>query len=333
MAVLIAGGAGYIGSHTAVELIERGEEVLIGDNFSRSEKDRISAIEKITGRPMVWREVDFTDYGQTAELFASCQIDMVINFAAYKAIGESVRKPLSYYGNNVNVMINLCRAMEKFHVNHMIFSSSATVYGSGPSPMREDQPLGETENPYGETKRICERILSDFYASGRIKGGCVLRYFNPVGAHESGLIGERMKGNVTNLMPLLCKAAKGQTDILEVYGSDYPTPDGTGVRDYVHVVDVAKGHVAALEFLDRNPGFHVFNLGTGQGVSVLELIETFQKVNGVKVPYRFAPRRPGDVAECYASVEKAKNVLDWQAKRSLEDMARDAWRFELRCKV
>lgn len=333
MAVLIAGGAGYIGSHTAVELINRGVDVLIGDNFSRSGKNVISAIEKITGRTIVCWEVDFRDYGQTAKLFASGPIDAVINFAAYKAVGESVQKPLSYYENNLNVLINLCRAMEEFHVAHMIFSSSATVYGSGPSPMREEQPLEETENPYGETKKVCERILSDFFTSNRGKRICVLRYFNPIGAHESGLIGEHMEEKPTNLMPLLCSVAKGKRDVLEVYGYDYPTPDGTGIRDYIHVTDVAKGHAAAQEFLNRNPGFHVFNLGTGQGVSVLELIETFKRVNGVDVPYRFVPRRSGDVAECYASVERAKHVLGWRAKRSLEDMVRDAWRFECGCRV
>lgn len=328
MAVLVAGGAGYIGSHTAVELINQGFDVIIADNFSNSRREAIDCIELITGTRPELVTADLTDPSQVSSVFCGRDIESVINFAAFKSIGESVERPLMYYDNNIRVTVNLCRAMEEYGVDRMIFSSSATVYGNGSSPMAEDAPAAETLNPYGETKRMCERILADFSRADSSKDICLLRYFNPVGAHESALLGEKSGGRVTNLMPLICGVASGRRGNLKVYGNDYPTRDGTGVRDYIHVEDVADGHVAAMKFLEESHGIHVFNLGTGRGVSVLEMIETFREVNRVDVPYEFAPRRPGDVAECYASVEKAAQVLGWRARHDLKDMVRDAWRFE-----
>ncbi len=328
MTVLIAGGAGYIGAHTAVELITQHYQVVIADNFYNSNQERIEKISAIVGKPVEWVRADLTNYKETATLFASRNFDTVFNFAAYKAVGESVSHPISYYENNLNVILNLCKAMREYDVPNMIFSSSAAVYGNGSSPMTENQPLEETHSPYGETKRICERMLTDFYKACNTKRICILRYFNPIGAHKSGLIGETAAAKTMNLVPLICKAAKGETDILKVYGNDYPTLDGTCIRDYVHILDVAKGHVAAMKFLEHNKGIHIFNLGTGQGTSVLEVIHTFEDQNNIEIPYQIYPRRKGDVAECYASVEKAHKVLKWHAEQNLKDMVRDAWNFE-----
>lgn len=328
MTVLVAGGAGYIGSHTVTELMSRGFDVVIADDFRGSSRKTLQGIEAITGKRCLCWEGDLRDYDSVSAAFSQWRPETVINFAAYKSIGESVEEPLKYYDNNLRVMINLCRAMEEHRAERMIFSSSATVYGSGRSPMDEECQASETLNPYGETKKICERILMDFNRAHPSKDVCILRYFNPVGAHSSGLIGESSEGRVTNLMPLICRTAAGKAGPLKVYGQDYPTPDGTGVRDYIHVADVAAGHVAAMSFLKEHKGVHVFNLGTGRGISVLEMIKAFERVNRVKVPYKVVSRRPGDVAECYASVEKAENVLGWRARLDIEDMVRDAWRFE-----
>ena len=327
----MAGGAGYVGAHTAIELMDQGYSVCIADDFSGGTEGNIARMNRILRVPVEWARVNLTDYRQTAAFFEKNRFDAVMNFAAYKAIEASVTDPLIYYENNLNVTINLCKAMAAFDIGQMVFSSSATVYGSGTSPMTEDQSTDNTTNPYGETKRMCEKILSDFHAADSTKQVCVLRYFNPIGAHKSGLIGEPDIDNGANLMSRLCNVAKGQQAMLEIYGNDYPTPDGTAIRDYVHVMDVAGGHVAALKFLNQFGGFHAFNLGTGCGVSVLEIVKTFQTVSGVEIPYRFMPRRSGDVAECIASVDKADRVLHWRTKRTLEEMVRDTWRFACSC--
>lgn len=324
--ILVTGGAGFIGSHTCVALLEAGYSVIIADDFSNSKPQTLERIRKITGRDFAFYEADVTESAAVSHIFGENKIDGVIHFAGFKAVGESVEKPLAYYYNNLVSTIELAKACVTHGVGHFVFSSSATVYGDNKAPFVETMPLLPATNPYGETKVISEKILSDTAAANPGFSVALLRYFNPVGAHESGLIGEAPNGIPNNLMPYITKVAKGELKELRVFGDDYDTPDGTGVRDYIHVMDLAEGHVAALKKM--NQGVSVYNLGTGKGTSVLELVTAFERANGLKIPYRITPRRAGDIAVCYAETEKAEKELDWKAKRSVEDMCRDAWRFE-----
>ena len=326
MKILVTGGAGYIGAHTCVELLNQGYEVVIADNLVNSKIETIDKIKEITNKTLSFYEYDVTKEAQLEKIFQENQIDGVIHFAGLKAVGESVSVPLAYYGNNListMVLLNICL---KYKVNKFVFSSSATVYGDNPSPLSESMTLLKTTNPYGETKVMCERILSDVAFANKDFGVMLLRYFNPVGAHESGLIGENPNGIPNNLMPFITKVAKGELEKLNVFGKDYDTTDGTGVRDYIHVVDLAKGHIKALEKL--TPGTHVFNLGTGKGNSVLEIIKAFEKENHLTIPFEIVGRRNGDLGVCYADASKAKVELNWAAEKTIEDMVRDAWRFE-----
>jgi len=327
MNILITGGAGYIGSHTCVALLERGYDVIVADNFVNSDPVVLQRIREITGRDFHSYEIDVTDAEAVERLFQAYKIDGVIHFAGLKAVGESVQKPLEYYRNNLLSTIVLADNCIRYGVGKFVFSSSATVYGDQEVPLAESMPLRGTTNPYGETKAMSERILTDTARAHPKLAVSLLRYFNPVGAHESGLIGESPRGIPNNLMPYITQVAKGKLAKLYVYGDDYPTVDGTGVRDYIHVVDLAEGHVAALERLEE--GVHVYNLGTGQGTSVLQLVKTFEQVNGIKIPYEIVGRRPGDVAESYADVSKAWRELGWSAKRGIDEMCRDAWRYEV----
>lgn len=328
MNVLVAGGAGFIGSHTAVELLEAGYDVVIADNFSNSKPEVLEKIKKITGKDFRFYEVDLQDKEATEVIFKENHIDAVIQFAGFKAVGESVSKPMEYYHNNLLSTLVLCELMKKYDCKRMIFSSSATVYGDPKEvPITEDSEVGGTTNPYGTTKLFIERILQDIVISDPEWSVVLLRYFNPIGAHPSGLIGENPNGIPNNLMPYIVKVANGELECLNVFGNDYPTPDGTGVRDYIHVVDLALGHIKAVEKAMANKGVHIYNLGTGHGYSVLEIVENFEKVNGVKVNYRIAPRRPGDIPTCYADTTKAKQELGWEAKYGIEDMCRDSWHY------
>lgn len=326
MNILITGGAGYIGSHTCVALLERGYDVIVADNFANSNPDVLQRIREITKRDFHSYEIDVTDAEAAERVFQLHKIDGVIHFAGLKAVGESVHKPLEYYRNNLLSTIVLADHCIKYGVRKFVFSSSATVYGDQEVPLVESMPLRGTTNPYGETKAMSERILTDAARAHPQLAVSLLRYFNPVGAHESGLIGETPRGIPNNLMPYITQVAKGKLEKLFVYGNDYPAADGTGVRDYIHVMDLAEGHVAALEHLTE--GIHVYNLGTGQGTSVLQLVKTFEQVTGIKIPYEIVGRRPGDVAESYADVSKAWQELGWSAKRGIEEMCRDAWRYE-----
>lgn len=326
MHILVTGGAGFIGSHTVVALLDAGHSVVVADNLSNSKKEAIDAVEQITGKCVEFHEIDVTDEQAVACLFEAHQFDGVIHFAGLKAVGESVEKPLLYYRNNLVSTMVIADACVKYGVNKIVFSSSATVYGDNQVPFHEGMTLLPTTNPYGETKAMSERILTDLAAVTPQLGVTLLRYFNPVGAHESGLIGESPNGIPNNLMPFVTRVAKGVLKELQVFGDDYDTVDGSGVRDYIHVVDLAEGHVAAIEQLQA--GTHVYNLGTGQGTSVLQLIEAFEQANGVKVPYKVVDRRVGDIASCYADATKAREELGWVAKRGIEEMCRDAWRFE-----
>lgn len=326
MNILVTGGAGYIGSHTCVALLEAGHEVIIADNFCNSKPEAIDNIKQITNKDLVFYEIDVTNETAVEEVFSTHDIDGLIHFAGLKAVGESVEKPLEYYYNNLLSTMVLSKACFEHNVNRFVFSSSATVYGDNTVPFVEDMKLLPTTNPYGETKAMSERILADISKAHSNFAVSLLRYFNPVGAHESGLIGESPNGIPNNLMPYIAKVAKGELDKLKVFGDDYPTVDGTGVRDYIHVVDLAEGHVAAIEKLTT--GVHIYNLGTGQGTSVLQLIKAFEEVNGIKVPYEIVNRRTGDIAECYADVSKAQRNLGWSAKRGIKEMVRDAWKFE-----
>ena len=326
MKILVSGGTGYIGSHTCVELLQAGHSVVIADNLCNSQIDVVDKIEKISGIRPDFFEIDVTDEGKTEELFQKYSFDGVIHFAGLKAVGESVGKPLEYYFNNLVSTIVLSKLCLKYNVVRFVFSSSATVYGDNKSPFSEDMKLLPTTNPYGETKVMSEKILIDTVKVNPEFGVSLLRYFNPVGAHESGLIGELPNGIPNNLMPFITQVAKGKREKLSVFGNDYDTVDGTGVRDYIHVVDLAKGHVAAIEKLGK--GVDIFNLGTGKGTSVLELIHAFEKVNGIKVPYEIVSRRPGDIAVCYADAKKAELELGWKTALTIEDMVRDSWNFE-----
>jgi UDP-glucose 4-epimerase len=327
MPILVSGGTGYIGSHACVELLNAGYEIIVFDNFVNSKPEVTSKIKQITGRDFKFYQADMLDIAALENIFAENAIEAVIHFAGLKAVGESVSMPLRYYHNNICGTLNLCETMEKFGVKHMVFSSSATVYGNPATvPIGEDFPLSTT-NPYGATKLMIENILRDLYTSDPAWSIALLRYFNPIGAHHSGLIGEDPNGIPNNLMPYITQVAAGKLDILNIFGNDYPTPDGTGVRDYIHVVDLSLGHIKALNKIMQQPGVEAYNLGTGQGYSVLEVIENFEKATDQKVNYRIAPRRDGDIAECYADPTKAKKELGWAAQRGLPEMCADAWRF------
>jgi len=325
MNILVTGGTGYIGSHTCVVLLEAGHTVIVADNLCNSNADALEKVKRITDREVIFHRIDVTDQSLVDRVFENHLIDCVIHFAGFKAVGESIEKPLEYYYNNILSTIVLARACRKYCVKRFIFSSSATVYGENKVPFVETMKLLPTTNPYGETKAMSERILTDFAKSNPDFCLALLRYFNPVGAHELGLIGEAPKGVPNNLMPYLIQVAKGTLKKLEIFGDDYPTIDGTGVRDYIHVMDVAEGHAAVLEHLTE--GVHIYNLGNGEGISVLQLVKAFEKTNKAKVPYEIVNRRPGDIAECYADVSKAKQELGWVAKRDIDAMCRDAWRF------
>ena len=329
MAILLPGGAGYIGSHTAVELLKAGKEIVIIDNFSNSKPEVLDKIKQITGKEFKFYELDYLDREKLEKVFEENKIEAVLNFAGYKAVGESVQKPIEYYTNNISGCLVLLDVMRKYGVKKFIFSSSATVYGDPEKvPITEESKTGGTTNPYGTTKLFIEQILKDIYVSDNTWDICILRYFNPVGAHESGLIGEEPKGIPNNLMPYVVRVASGQLEELSVFGNDYNTPDGTGVRDYIHVVDLAKGHVAALEKLDKEKnGMYIYNLGTGRGYSVLDMVKAFEKSTGKKVPYKIVPRRQGDIATCYAEPKKAREELGWTATKTLEDMCKDSWNY------
>ncbi|MEX2477345.1 MAG: UDP-glucose 4-epimerase GalE [Gracilimonas sp.] len=328
MTVLVTGGAGYIGSHTVLELLNEGHEVIVVDNLSNSSEKAVTRVKQITGKELTFYEQDLLDKKALNSIFEDHKIDSVIHFAGYKAVGESVAKPLMYYENNLGSTLYLCELMKKHGVKNIVFSSSATVYGDPHKvPITEDFPLSAT-NPYGRTKLFIEYILKDLYVADESWNIALLRYFNPVGAHESGLIGEDPNDIPNNLMPYVSQVAVGKLKELSVFGNDYPTHDGTGVRDYIHVVDLAVGHLKALEKLETKPGLVVYNLGTGNGSSVLDMINAFEKASGKKVPYKIAPRRPGDIAACYADPSKAEKELGWTAKRGIEEMCEDTWRWQ-----
>lgn len=326
MKILVTGGLGFIGSHTAVELVKNGHEVIIADNLVNSKIEVHARINEITGSEIEFHEVDVTDEESLDKIFGTNDLDGVIHFAGLKAVGESVSDPLGYYYNNLVSTMIVSGMCIKYGVSRFVFSSSATVYGDQPSPLREDMELGKTTNPYGETKAMSERILADTAYANKGFSVSLLRYFNPVGAHESGFIGEDPNGIPNNLMPFVTRVARGQLEKLSIFGNDYDTVDGTGVRDYIHVVDLAKGHVSAIEKMDS--GVSVYNLGTGRGTSVLEIVNAFIKVTGADVPYQIVGRRPGDIAVCFADAGKAERELEWKAELGIEEMVRDAWRFE-----
>jgi UDP-glucose 4-epimerase len=328
MAILVTGGAGYIGSHTCIELLILGYEVIVVDNLSNSKEESLNRVKKITGKELVFYKTDLLDEQALNEIFDRERIECVIHFAGLKAVGESVRKPLEYYYNNITGTLILCEVMRKHNVKNMVFSSSATVYGMPETvPIKEDFPLSAT-NPYGSTKLMLERILTDLTAADPEWNVILLRYFNPVGAHTSGLIGEDPRGIPNNLVPYITQVAAGKLDCLKVYGNDYDTIDGTGVRDYIHVVDLGRGHVKALEKLKEKKGLLVYNLGTGKGYSVFQMVKSFEKVCGKELKYEILPRRPGDIGICYADPEKARKELHWEAVRSLEQMCEDSWRWQ-----
>ncbi len=327
--ILITGGAGYIGSHTALELLNAGYEVTVIDNLCNSSRESIRRVEELTGKSIVFYEGDVRDAAVLTSLFDHESIDAVIHCAALKAVGESVKKPLEYYGNNITGTLTLLEVMRKADVKRIVFSSSATVYGEPKEmPITEDCPKGACTNPYGWTKSMMEQIMVDLQKSDPTWNVILLRYFNPVGAHESGRIGEDPKGIPNNLMPYISQVAVGKLEKLKVYGDDYDTPDGTGVRDYIHVVDLAVGHVKAVDYILTDPGLEVINLGTGRGYSVLDMVKAYEKACGKKIPYEICPRREGDIAMCYADATKAERLLGWKAKRGLDEMCADAWRWQ-----
>ncbi len=329
MNVLVTGGAGYIGSHTCVELLESGYSVVVIDNLCNSNPKSLERVEAITGKKIKFYEGDVRDAALLQKIFAENPIDCVIHFAGLKAVGESVAQPWRYYDNNLNSTLVLTKEMEKAGVYSIIFSSSATVYtADNEMPLRETSRTGNCTNPYGWTKYMTEQILSGMAYADEKWGIVLLRYFNPIGAHSSGTIGEDPRGIPNNLMPYITQVAVGRREKLSVFGNDYDTPDGTGVRDYIHVVDLAKGHVAAVKYVTKNPGCEVFNLGTGTGYSVLDMVRSFEEANGVKVPYVIAPRRAGDIATCYAHPGKSLEKLGWKAEKTLLDMCRDSWHWQ-----
>lgn len=330
MKILVTGGAGYIGSHTCVELLNNNYEVVVLDNFSNSKKEVIDKIKKITNKDLKLYEGNMLNEDILTKIFEENNIDCVIDFAAYKAVGESVQKPVEYYINNVSSVLTLLTVMKKFNCKSLVFSSSATVYGNPEIiPITEECRIGGTTNPYGTSKLFVEQILKDLYNSDNEWNICILRYFNPIGAHESGLIGEEPNGIPANLVPYISKVASGKLECLSIFGNDYDTKDGTGVRDYIHVVDLALGHLKAVEKLNKERnGLYIYNLGTGIGYSVLDLVNTFEKVNNIKIKYKIAPRRSGDIAICYSDPSKAKRELNFEATKTLEDMLKDAWNYE-----
>jgi UDP-glucose 4-epimerase len=328
MNVLVTGGAGYIGSHTCVELLEAGHEVVVVDNLANSKEESLRRVQALTGRSLTFHKVDLRDRTALDAVFSATPIDAVVHFAGLKAVGESVAKPLAYYHNNVTGTLMLCDVMRAHGVTDLVFSSSATVYGDPDEvPIQEDAPLGPT-NPYGRTKWMIEKILRDLYVADSAWNVALLRYFNPVGAHPSGRIGEDPSGIPNNLLPYIAQVAVGKLDELRVFGDDYPTHDGTGVRDYIHVVDLALGHLRALDRLRDDPGVVTYNLGTGHGYSVLDVVKAFERASGREIPYRITDRRPGDVATSYADPSKAERKLDWKAERGIDEMCADVWRWQ-----
>ena len=328
MRILVAGGAGYIGSHTCLVLLEAGHEVVVADNLCNSKTESLKRVQELTGKPIKFYEVDVTDEAALEVIFTEQQIDGVIHFAGLKAVGESVEQPIRYYYNNVVSTMTLCKVMQRHGVHKFVFSSSATVYGENEIPFVETMQLLPTTNPYGETKVMSERILQDVAAVNADWSVALLRYFNPIGAHESGRIGEDPQGIPNNLMPYVTQVASGKREYLRVWGNDYPTVDGTGVRDYIHVMDLAEGHVRAIEKLEQEKGVLIYNLGTGHGVSVLQLVHAFETANDLTIPYQVFDRRAGDIAEFYADASKAERELNWKAERTIEDMCRDAWNWQ-----
>ena len=330
MAILVSGGAGYIGSHTCVELLAAGYDIVVADNYYNSCPEALARVKKIAGKDFRFVEADMTDKDAVEKIFAENEdIDCVIQFAAYKAVGESVSKPIEYYSNNLACTLNILDVMRRHNCHNIIFSSSATVYGDPASvPIREDFPVGGTTNPYGTTKVFTERILTDCCHADPELNVALLRYFNPIGAHPSGLIGEDPNGIPNNLVPYIAKVAVGKLEKVHVFGNDYPTPDGTGVRDYIHVVDLARGHVCAIKKLEQKPGLFICNLGTGHGYSVLDVINAFSKACGKEIPYVIDPRRPGDIAECWCDPSKAKRELGWEAQYGIEEMCAHSWNWQ-----
>ena len=330
MSILVTGGAGYIGSHTCVELVEAGYDIVVADNLSNSCEEAVHRVEHIVGKSIPFVKAELTHADEVEELFERFgDIDAVIHFAGLKAVGESVAKPLEYYYNNLTCTLEVLKAMRRHNVKNFVFSSSATVYGDPERvPISEDFPTGGTTNPYGTTKLFQERILNDYCAADPTMNVALLRYFNPIGAHESGLIGEDPRGIPNNLVPYIAQVAVGKLEKLHVYGDDYPTHDGTGVRDYIHVVDLARGHVAALRKLAQNCGLFTCNLGTGKGYSVLDVLHAYEKACGKTLPYVIDPRRPGDIAECYADPAKARDELGWEAKYGIEEMCASSWKWQ-----
>lgn len=328
MKILLTGGAGFIGSHTCVELIEAGYDVVIADDLSNSKQLVIERLEELTGKEIKFYQLDIADSEKMDDMFAKENFDAVIHFAGFKAVGESVAKPVMYYRNNLGTTLTLLETMAKHNVNNIVFSSSATVYGVPETvPLVEGMKTGCT-NPYGWTKLMIEQILTDATVANKDLSVVLLRYFNPIGAHKSGRIGEDPTGIPNNLLPYITQVAVGKLPQLGVFGNDYPTHDGTGVRDYIHVVDLAKGHVKAIEYASKNKGTEIFNLGTGTGYSVLDIVKAFEKANDITIPYAIKPRRDGDIAECYADPVKAKEKLGWQAEKTIEDMCKDSWRWQ-----
>jgi UDP-glucose 4-epimerase len=327
--ILVTGGTGYIGSHTVLQLLEAGQQVVILDNYSNSSSESLTRVEKITGKKATLYEGDIRDSELLNEIFSKHEIDGVIHFAGLKAVGESVALPLKYYENNVYGTLNLCKAMDEHNVKNIVFSSSATVYGDPTElPLHEKLPTGTPTNPYGQSKLMVELMLTDLYKADSEWNVVLLRYFNPAGAHPSGLIGEDPNGIPNNLMPFITQVATGKREYLSVFGDDYDTPDGTGVRDYIHVDDLAAGHLKALNKLEQNAGLVTYNLGTGQGYSVLDMVTNFEKASGQKVPYKVTPRRSGDVAACYADPKLAAEELGWTAQKGLKEMCEDSWRWQ-----
>ena len=329
MQILVTGGTGYIGSHTCVELLNAGHEVIVLDNLSNSKIEVLDKLKKITNKEVKFYQGDMIDRNILEKIFEENKVDAVIDFAAYKAVGESVKKPVEYYMNNVSTVLVLLDTMKKYNCKKIVFSSSATVYGDPKViPITEECEVGGTTNPYGTSKLFVEQILKDLYKSDNTWDIVILRYFNPIGAHSSGLIGEEPNGIPANLMPDISKVASGELECLSVFGNDYDTKDGTGVRDYIHVVDLAIGHIKALEKIEKDHGLFIYNLGTGVGYSVLDMINAFERVNGIKINYKIAPRREGDIATCYSDPTKAEKELGFKATKTLDDMCRDAWNFE-----